>query len=84
MLSVIAAAAAGAGAQLQDWPWYLHALLAAFTVAVNLWAFNVEFRNVHANAGIIQAVLEEVDRIRLQQGLNSNSEALLQEREALK
>ena len=69
----------GGGGQLQSWPWYLHGLLALFTIAVNLWAFNIEYRNVETNAGIIQAVLEEVDRIREQQGLNSNAEALLQE-----
>ena len=79
MLSAIAAAAAGAGTQLQSWPWYLHALLALFTVTVNLWAFIIEFRNVRINAGVIQSVLEEVDRIRGEQGLSSNAEALLQE-----
>ena len=83
MLSVIAAAAAGAGAEVKIWPWYLHAMLAAFTVVVNLWAFRIEYRNLQTNAGIIVAVLEEVDRIRIQQGLSSNAEALLQEQQRL-
>jgi len=79
MLSVIAAAAAGAGAQLQAWPWYVHAALAFFALAVNLWAIRIEYRNVETNAGIIQAVLVEVDRIRGEFGLNSNAEALVEE-----
>lgn len=79
MLITIATAAAGAGAQLQDWPWYVHALFALATVAVNLWAFRVELRNVTHNAEIIQQVLVEVDKIRLEQGLNTNAEALLDE-----
>lgn len=76
MLIGIAAAAAGAGAQLQAWPWYVHMTLGLSTLAVNLWAFRVELRNVGENAGIIQAVLDEVDRIRAEQGLPSNEDAL--------
>jgi hypothetical protein len=78
MLSVIAAAAAGAGAQLQSWPWQVHAVLAFFTLAVNIWAIRIEYRNVETNARIIQAVLVEVDRIRSLHGLPSNAEALVE------
>src|SRR5262245_48564421 len=46
MLTGIATTAAGAGAQLQAWPWYVHATLAFLTLAVNLWAFRVEYRNL--------------------------------------
>jgi hypothetical protein len=79
MLIGIATSAAGAGAQLQAWPWPVHMALAFLTLAVNLWAFRIEYRNVAANAGVIQAVLAEVDRIRLARGLNTNAEALLEE-----
>lgn len=78
MLVTIATAAAGAGAQLQEWPWGVHAGLAVLTLAVNGWAFRVEYRNVTTNAGIIEDVLREVDRIRAERGLPSNAEALLQ------
>ncbi|MCI0376283.1 MAG: hypothetical protein L0215_01620 [Gemmataceae bacterium] len=76
MLFAIAAGAAGAGAQLQAWPWYVHAALAILTLLVNLWAFQVEYRCLSVNANVIQAVLDEVDRIRQAMGLNPNAEAL--------
>jgi hypothetical protein len=79
MLIGIAAAAAGAGAQLQAWPWYVHMTLALLTLAINLWAFRVEYRCVSTNAGVIRAVMVEVDRIRREQGLCSNDEALVAE-----
>jgi hypothetical protein len=58
----------------------VHALLAIVTLAVNLWAFHVEYRDVSANAQVLDAVLAEVDRIRAERGLPSNAEALHQER----
>jgi membrane protein YdbS with pleckstrin-like domain len=79
MLIGIATAAAGAGAQLQAWPWYVHAALAFLTLFVNLWAFHIEYRSLALNGHVIQAVLEEVDRIRAARGLQSNAQALLQE-----
>ena len=79
MLIAIAAAAAGAGAQLQAWHWSIHALLAFLTVLINLWAFGVEYRYVTMNAGVIQGVLAEVDRLRAAQGLSSNAAALAEE-----
>jgi hypothetical protein len=75
MLSGIATAAAGAGRQLDEWPWVIHLTLALLTLLINLWAFRIEFRCVSTNAGIIDAVLEEVDRIRRERGLNTNEEA---------
>lgn len=76
MLVTIAAAAAGAGVQLQEWPWPVHGSLALATLAVNLWAYRVEYRNVRINAGAIADVMREVDRIRAAHGLPSNAEAL--------
>ena len=76
MLIGIAAAAAGAGAQLQAWPWYLHMTLGLLTLLINLWAFRIELRNVTINAGIIDAVMREVDRLRAAAGLVSNEQAL--------
>src|SRR4029079_2179514 len=78
MLIAIAAAAAGTGAQLElkAWPWYLHMTLGLLTLLINPWAFRIEIRNVTINAEIIDAVLQEVDRIRAANGLSSNDEAL--------
>ncbi len=73
MLIGIAASAAGAGVQLQAWHWSIHMTLAFATVLVNLWAFRIEYHNVTLNAGVIQAVLEDVDRIRLASGLKRNA-----------
>jgi hypothetical protein len=77
MLVPIGAAAAGM-AQLQQfgtWAGFLHAGLALATLAVNLWAFGVEYRDVATNAGIIDQVMVEVDRIRAAHGLPTNAEA---------
>lgn len=82
MLITIAAAAGGAGAQLREWPWQVHATLATIALLVNLWAFFVEYRIVTANAVVLDGVLKEVDRVRAERGLPSNAEALRQEEEA--
>jgi hypothetical protein len=79
MLIGIATAAAGAGRQLEEWHWSIHLVLALATLGINLWAFTVEYRCVSINAGVIDAVLEEVDRIRAERGLTSNAEALKEE-----
>jgi len=79
MLIVIAAAAAGAGAQLQQWPWQVHATLGTLALLINLAAFRVEYRNVTANAVVLDEVLREVDRVRAAHGLPSNAEALREE-----
>jgi len=83
MLITIAAAAAGAGAQLREWPWGVHLTLAIVTLAVNLWAYRIEYRDLQINAVIIEQVLSEVDRIREERGLPSNEQALRQEGERL-
>jgi hypothetical protein len=79
MLITIATAAAGAGVHTKSWPWWVHGSLALLTLAVNAWAFTVEYRNVNTNAGVIAAVLREVDRIRAERGLPANADALQQD-----
>jgi hypothetical protein len=76
MLVPIATAAAGAGQGQGIWPWWVHVALAAATLLVNARAFVVEYRCVRTNAGVIDAVMREVDRIRAEHGLPSNAEAL--------
>jgi hypothetical protein len=78
MLVPIATAAAGAGAYRKEWPWQVHLTLGCATLLANAWAFVVERRNVRINAGILDEVLREVDRIRAEHGLPSNAEALRQ------
>jgi hypothetical protein len=81
MLVTIAASAAGAGAQLRDWEWYVHGGLAVATILVNLWAFRLEIANLRVNAVILDQVLVEVDRIRAERGLPDNATALVEEKE---
>lgn len=76
MLATIATAAAGAGAQLKAWPWQIHFSLGIATLLVNFWAFRLEYRNVLRNAETLEEVLVEVDRIRAEQGLPPNAQAL--------
>jgi hypothetical protein len=82
MLVAIATAAAGAAVQTRLSHWSLHLSLATLTLLVNAWAFRVEYRNVCTNARIIDEVMHEVDRIRAEQGLPTNAEALEQEKRA--
>ena len=79
MLVPIATAAAGAAVQWRDLDWTIHFSLGVVTLAVNVWAFWVEYRNVSINVDVIDEVLREVDRIRASHGLPSNAEALRQE-----
>jgi hypothetical protein len=86
MLIAIATAAAGAGRATQGpqaWPWFIHASLALATIVINAWAYVVEYRSVRINAGVLDEVLCEVDRIRAERGLPSNAEALRREAEGL-
>jgi hypothetical protein len=76
MLVAIATAAAGTAAQRREWHWTVHFTLALLTLLVNVWAFWIELRNVRINAGVIEDVMREVDRIRAARGLPSNAEAL--------
>ena len=75
MLIGIATAAAGMGRQMEEWHWTIHMALAFITLAINLWAFRVEYRCVSANAGVIDAVFVEIDRIRAEHGLTTNAES---------
>jgi hypothetical protein len=79
MLVPIAAAAAGMGTQLQEWPAWLHWVLAGASLLVNAWACWVEYVAVRTNGAALDAVLAEVDRIRVARGLPPNAEALLEE-----
>jgi hypothetical protein len=78
MLFAIATGAAGAAAHVQLWPWPVHASLASLTLLVNFWAFALEYSCLKTNAQVLDQVLVEVDRIRLQHGLPTNAEALEQ------
>jgi hypothetical protein len=82
MLITIATAAGGAGAQLQAWPWQVHFTLGLATLVINVWAFRLEYRHVTENAGVLEAVLREVDRVRAERGLPPNEVALREEAEA--
>jgi hypothetical protein len=79
MLVTIGTAGAGAGQDTGEWSAYVHFVMAIATIAVNLWAFRVEFRDVSANVTVLDSVLAEVDRIRAAAGLPSNAEALRQQ-----
>ena len=82
MLVPIAAAATGTAASRHEWPWQYHAAFAAATLLVNGWAFLVEYRNVAINAGIIDDVMREVERICAERGLPTNEEMLRQQESA--
>lgn len=71
MLTAIATAAAGAGAQLTVWPWWIHLVLALITLLVNFWAYRVEYLAVVANGRIIEQIMAEVARRRSEAGLGS-------------
>jgi hypothetical protein len=79
MLIAIATTAAGAGAQLQEWPWHVHATLAFLTLLFNVWAFRIEYRNLSRNVQVLHGVLDEVDRLRAERGLPSSAEAIEEE-----
>ncbi len=84
MLVPIATAASGLGAQMREWPGWIHFALAIATLLINLWAFGIEYRNVRINGEVIDAVLREVERIRAEHGLPTNAEALEQESRSAK
>ncbi len=73
MLAVIATAAAGAGAQLAVWPWWVHFALACLTLVLNGWAFCVEYRMVCLNGAVIDEVMSEVTRLQAAQGVSDAS-----------
>ncbi len=79
MLITIATAAAGAAAHVGAWHWTVHATAAVLTLLINGWAFAVEYHALRTNAGVLEEVMREVDRIRAERGLPTNAEALEQE-----
>jgi len=76
---LIGIGAAGEAAHHELWPWHVHLALGLLTLLVNLWAFRIELRNVTTNVGIIDAVMQEVERLRAASGLSNNAQALRQE-----
>jgi hypothetical protein len=78
MLISIGVGAAGAAAFWRDLHWSVHAATAVVALALNAWAHRIELRDVTINAGIIDDVMKEVDRIRAEHGLPPNAEALRQ------
>jgi hypothetical protein len=79
MLIVIATGAAGAAAQVGVSPWQLHFALSSLSLVLNFWAYGVEYSCLRTNIRVLDEVVAEVDRIRANQGLPSNAEALRQE-----
>jgi hypothetical protein len=80
MLVTIGTAAAGQGRYLLDWPAWLHATLAGAALVVNAAVWVIEYRNMRTNVRILDEVYAEADRMRAEQGLPSNAEAMRQER----
>ena len=81
MLVPIGTAAAGM-AQLHRygaWAGGLHLSLALAALAVNVWAFRIEYRNVASNAAVIDRVMQEVERLRAERGLLPSAEAWKQQ-----
>ena len=81
MLVPIGTAAAGM-AQLHRygaWAGALHLSLALASLAVNVWAFRIEYRNIATNSGVIDQVMHEVERIRSERGLPPSEQALKQQ-----
>jgi len=76
MLVTIAAAASGAGRQLQEWPWQVHGGLAVATLAVNLFVFVLEYRNISINSDAIDNVTALVEEIRASHHLPPSALAL--------
>ncbi len=79
MLITIATAAAGQGAQMGLWHWSIHMTVATLTLLVNGWAYRIEYRCLAENAVVLTSVMREVERIRAEQGLVPNAEALLEQ-----
>jgi amino acid permease len=66
MLSVIAAVASGAGAQTApEGFWGLaHPILSVLALAINGWAYVIEYRTVAANGRVQERIMDEVERRR--------------------
>src|SRR5207237_521597 len=78
-----------AGSDLRAHVFFVHYFLCLLPVTigilrfpnriVKLRALRSEYRGVAEKAGVIRAVMEEVERIRRERGLNTNDEALVEE-----
>jgi hypothetical protein len=79
MLVTIAAAASGEADRHNAWPWWIHLVLVVATLAVNLWAFMVEYRNLRANIIILDSLFQQVERIRAERGLPPSAEVFGQD-----
>jgi hypothetical protein len=79
MLVTIGAAAAGEGDRHNAWPGWIHLVLVIATLAVNLWAFLVEYRNLRANVIILDSLFEQVERIRAERGLPPSADVFGQD-----
>lgn len=66
MLAVIFTVATGAAAQTssESWSALAHPILAVVTLAINGWAYVVEYRSVAVNARVVRQVQEAADRKR--------------------
>lgn len=79
MLTAIATGAAGAAAHVGLSRWEIHFTLALITLAVNVWAFRVEYQCLATNSGILVQVMNQVEEIRASRGLPTSQDALSQE-----
>ncbi len=63
MLSVIVTVASGAGAQTASESWWSlsHPVLAVAALAINVWAYFVEYHTVAANSAVMDQVMLEVE-----------------------
>jgi hypothetical protein len=63
MLTVIATIASGAGAQTASESWWglSHPILAVAALAINGWAYVIEYRTVAANGVVMDQVMAEVE-----------------------
>ena len=79
MLVTIAAAASGAGQQLQEWPRQVHESLAVAVIGINLLVFALEYRNISINGHAIETVTALVEEIRASHHLPPSDLALQQD-----
>ena len=70
MVLVICTAVCGAGTDTGKIPSSVHFGLAAATLAVNFWAYFNEFTSIHGNGRLLGEVMEQVNRIRKERGLD--------------
>jgi hypothetical protein len=79
MLVTIAAAASGAGQQLQEWPRQVHESLALAAISINLLVFVLEYRNISINGRAVETVTALVEEIRASHHLPPSAVALQQD-----